>query len=325
MILLYHRIAEGGSDPWGLSVSPADFAEHLSVLSRFGTPMGLQEFLRQRRDSNARGRAIVVTIDDGFANNLLQAKPILHKYGIPATVFVTAGMIGRPGEFWWDELERHLLNPGTLPSDLTLTIGGQRYHWALEESAIYQECDFRTHFGWRAWHTTCPSKRHALYQTLYALLFRLEESARQAVLDELAEWAGGITRSARESHRLLTHDELARMIDGGAVEVGAHSLTHTALGALSPGQQWREIQEGKALLEDTIRKPVASFAFPFGRARDYSRETLALVRAAGFTCACTTIEDRVEAGADPFELPRFTVHPKDRLQFSAWMEGLLEQ
>jgi peptidoglycan/xylan/chitin deacetylase (PgdA/CDA1 family) len=324
MILLYHRIAEGGPDPWGLAVSPAQFNEHLNLLRQFGVPMGLQEFLGRRAEHDQRDPAIVVTFDDGFADNLTQAKPLLNRHKVPATVFVTAGIVGRNRAFWWDELEQRLLHPGTLPSELMLTINGDVHRWMLGQTACYGAGDLGPHLSWRAWDAACPTERHALYQALYALLFPLEEEAREGVLDELAAWAGDPSCAARETHRVCTRHELVQLAGDDSIEIGAHALTHVSLASLSPRQQWREIWEGKALLEEIVGRPVRSFAFPFGRTSDYSRETIALVRAAGFTSACTTAGALVSPLHDALELPRFTVHPRDGKSFAAWMRSILQ-
>jgi peptidoglycan/xylan/chitin deacetylase (PgdA/CDA1 family) len=324
MILLYHRIAEGGPDPWGLAVSPAQFNEHLSLLRQFGVPMGLQEFLWHRAERHQRAPAIVVTFDDGFADNLTQAKPLLNRHKVPATVFVTAGMVGRNRAFWWDELEQRLLHPGTLPSELTLTVKGAVRRWTLGQTACYRAGDMRHHLSWRAWDAACPTERHALYQALYALLFPLEAATREGILDKLTAWAGDPSCAAHEAHRVCTRHELVQLAGDDSIEIGAHALTHVSLGSLSPRQQWSEIWEGKALLEEIVGRPVRSFAFPFGRTSDYSRETIALVRAAGFTSACTTAGALVWPLHDALELPRFTVHARDGKGFAAWMRGILQ-
>ena len=73
---------------------------------------------------------MAVTFDDGYLDNILNAKPILEKFEIPATVFVCAGMIGRDGELWWDQLERALLLTKKLPNWLELDVNGQHFEWS---------------------------------------------------------------------------------------------------------------------------------------------------------------------------------------------------
>jgi peptidoglycan/xylan/chitin deacetylase (PgdA/CDA1 family) len=80
---------------------------------------------------------VVITFDDGYADNLHNAKPLLERYDIPATVFVTTGHIGHEREFWGDELDRLLLQPSTLPELLGLSINGSPYQWELGEVAHY--------------------------------------------------------------------------------------------------------------------------------------------------------------------------------------------
>src|SRR5437773_7329055 len=131
IILLYHRVADVRPDPWSLCVTPQHFAEHLEVLRQQSRPMHLQQLVSRLRDGNLPRHAVAITFDDGYADNLLQAKPALERYDIPATVFVATGNIEQAHEFWWDELERLLLQPGTLPEELRLSIDGKTYRWEL--------------------------------------------------------------------------------------------------------------------------------------------------------------------------------------------------
>jgi peptidoglycan/xylan/chitin deacetylase (PgdA/CDA1 family) len=95
LALLYHRVAEPDRDPLLLAVSPARFAEHLEVLASAAVvPLAA---LR------GRGDGVAITFDDGYADNL-DAAARLAEAGLPATVFVTAGLLGEPP--WWDVLAR---------------------------------------------------------------------------------------------------------------------------------------------------------------------------------------------------------------------------
>ncbi len=208
--------------------------------------------------------------------------------------------------FWWDELDRLVLQPGTLPEVLCLEINGSTYQWKLDESAHYDEDSFRRHQGWRAWKDAPPSSRHRLYRSLWEILRRLEEDERQKVLNELklrtdAELAG------RTTHRTLSREEVFALGQGELVEVGAHTVTHPTLSALPATLQRDEIQESRALLEGALDRPVISFSYPHGGRADYTAETIEIVREAGFACACSNFAGVVGQSSDRFQLPRVQV------------------
>ena len=104
MILMYHRIARLDRDSWSLCVRPEHFAEHLQVLSKYRRLR--LDALQPCGWSLGGGLSLALTFDDGYADNLYQALPLLKRYETPATFFITTGYIGSTGEFWWDQLER---------------------------------------------------------------------------------------------------------------------------------------------------------------------------------------------------------------------------
>lgn len=99
LILLYHRIAELGSDPWALSVSPRHFAEHLEVLQKLGITVRLQQLNQTLQSGKRPQRQVVITFDDGYADNLYLGKPLLESYEIPATIFLATGYMVQKREF----------------------------------------------------------------------------------------------------------------------------------------------------------------------------------------------------------------------------------
>jgi peptidoglycan/xylan/chitin deacetylase (PgdA/CDA1 family) len=307
VVLMYHRVAEVGSDPWSLCVSPRHFEEHLRLLRERFRVVPLSTLLSGSREGGLARRAVAVTFDDGYADSLLAAKPLLERYGVPATVFVTAGQLGASREFWWDELERLLLRPGTLPVALELEAGGRRLERRIDRAERYTHEDYRRHERWTV-HSTCdPTPRHALFRVLYMWLFELAPRARQSAIDALREWAGA-GAEGRPSHRSLTREELADLASGGLVEIGAHTLTHPALDALPRGEQWAEISGSKALLEALAGRPVTAFAYPHGA---FSADTVGLVREAGFAVACSTRYEAVPVDGDPYRVPRVEVRDGD--------------
>ena len=109
-ILMYHRIAVPNVDPWRLSVSPERFAERVQALRERRTVLSMDAFVARLQSGDLPHDALALTFDDGYPDNLHQAKPILEAAGVPATVFLTTGRIGTSEEFWWDELARMVLS-----------------------------------------------------------------------------------------------------------------------------------------------------------------------------------------------------------------------
>jgi peptidoglycan/xylan/chitin deacetylase (PgdA/CDA1 family) len=306
LILLYHRVRPVPCcDPYALGVTPEHFAEHLEILRQHARPMRLQQLMRALQEGNLPRRAVVVTFDDGYADNLYNARPILERQDFPATVFVTTGYVDQAREFWWDQLERLLLHPGTVPETLELDIDGTLYQWDLGKAATYEESDYRRYCDWHYGRDTEPSLRHQLFRSLYYQLAPLPDTKRRDVLEALQLWAQGDSQG-RPTHRVLSPDEVVRLAEGGLIEVGAHTVTHPVLASLPIASQRNEIQGSKAQLERILGKTVASFAYPYGsRARaDYTEETVAVVRQAGFTGACSTLAQPVHRDTDGFQLPR---------------------
>jgi peptidoglycan/xylan/chitin deacetylase (PgdA/CDA1 family) len=261
---------------------------------------------------------VVITFDDGYADNLWEAKPALEQYEIPATVFVTTGYIGRDREFWWDELERVLLQPGILPDTLTLDIDGRTLEWNLGPASRYSEHDYACHRSWNWRHRTKPTVRHRLFRRLFRLLQPLKEHARDRLLQDLRDWAGTAS-IVRPTHRVLTPEELGRLAEGSLLEIGAHSVTHPLLPKLPLAEQVQEIQGSKDFLEDVVGAGIGCFAYPYGAAGNAA----GAVQNAGFTSACTTSADVVFQGDDPYRLPRLYVGNWDGEEFERRIRSLV--
>lgn len=302
LILMYHRVADVKIDPWSLCVTPKHFSEHLEVLQKFAHTLRLDRLTNALRLGKIPRRSVVITFDDGYADNLHTAKPLLEQNDIPATFFLTTGCIEQGREFWWDELDRLILQPCILPETLKLSIRGIIYEWHLNSDVQYNKDIVYQNSSWRAWEKA-PSIRHEIYYSLWELLKPLDKNEQQDVLDQLLTWAGA-EPCARSTHRLLLPEEIKLLGKGNLFEVGAHSVTHASLSTQPIAFQRREIQQSKAYLDDLLENPVTSFSYPYG---DYTAETVALVKDIGFSCACTTKAGVVSSKTDSFQLPRFEV------------------
>lgn len=302
VVLMYHRVSEGHSDPWALSVAPRHFNEHMRILRQSGELLTLPDLATRVARGDDLQRALVVTFDDGYADNVRAALPILQSYQIPATVFIATGYIGIGREFWWDELEAVLLTPGRLPESFELSGGGELRRWGLPDMAIFSEADAKRHHAWREGQPE-PSVRHRLYRELWAWLRLLRHEERCDVLDQLWRLSGR-KREMRASHAVMTAEELDQLAQSPLIEIGAHTVSHPPLAAAAEEVQETELVTSKAWLEETLRRPVTSLSYPHG---SYSEFTVAAARRAGYAVACSTDPAGVGPEVSLFAVPRMMV------------------
>jgi peptidoglycan/xylan/chitin deacetylase (PgdA/CDA1 family) len=278
IILVYHRIARPSSDPYKIAVSPARFEEHLVALRLWGRALRLRELPGLLASDSLPHRGYVVTFDDGYADNLLNAKPLLEKYDTPATVFAASEYAPGGREFWWDvvdELRMYAAAKGT-----KIKAGTERID---------------------------PSRNVVLHE-------RLAKSTRRevdAVIAELVAQIGAEVHTKPEGLP-MTAPQLHELSASGLVDIGAHTITHRRLAVLSESEQQAEIFGAKRSLEKVLDRPVETFAYPFGASgTDYSVVSQRLVREAGYSCACAVQPFPVGRKADLYGLPRCWVSDWD--------------
>ena len=258
LILLYHRVTDLNSDPWQLCVSLRNFEQQMQLLSETCSPVSLRELASLLEAKHPPRSPVVVTFDDGYADNLHQALPTLEQFDVPATFFLTTGWLNRQREFWWDELDRLLLQPGSLPQTLRLTADGKSGKWCLGEAANYTAEDSEQNRRWCTLEKP-PTVRHDAYYAIRKRLHALLQQNRQSVIDEILEWAGA-EAVERPSHRRLSREEVNALSRSSIVEIGSHTVNHPVLTTLSLAAQKREIELSKTMLEEIIDRPVTSIA-----------------------------------------------------------------
>jgi peptidoglycan/xylan/chitin deacetylase (PgdA/CDA1 family) len=118
-IFMYHNIgrAPRGLKRWrSLYVSPGAFARQMWLLKRLGyTGLSMSDAMPYLRGEQ-QGRIAVITLDDGYVDNLDSALPILQRYGFTATCYVVSGSIGRYNN--WDAEKLGIQKPLMAPAQL---------------------------------------------------------------------------------------------------------------------------------------------------------------------------------------------------------------
>lgn len=100
-IMFFHRVNDYDSDP--LTTPSKVFNEIMEIISRDYRPVSLQALIKRIGEKKPfEPNTVVVTFDDGYKDNFLYAAPILERYDIPATFFITSGFIDTDRVFPWD-------------------------------------------------------------------------------------------------------------------------------------------------------------------------------------------------------------------------------
>jgi peptidoglycan/xylan/chitin deacetylase (PgdA/CDA1 family) len=293
LVLLYHRVAQLERDPYGLAVRPDRFAQHCEILRQRCDVVPLTEAAGDRRQ-------VVITFDDGYADNAHVARPILEDAGLPATFFIAVGRLGSHNEFWSDRLEQLILGQEPGVPNIEVELAG-RHLWA----------DIRS-----------PSARQ---RTHWALYWRLRPLSPPAIHQTLAqvERQLGVASVARATHRMMTVDELLELSSSGLVDIGAHTLNHPFLATLPKEEQRNEIVGSRRRLESLLDAPVRSFSYPYGGPGSFNEVTTSLVREAGYSAACTVTGGLARPGSDPFLIPRNAVGDWNADTFDRWLNRWL--
>lgn len=279
-ILIYHRVIDLEIDPFHLMVHPKRFEDQIRYLRNKFNLIPLQELVKKISKGESVRNCIVITFDDGYADNLYSAKPILEKYQVPATFFAVVGMIGSKREFWWDELERIFLIE-------------RKSFKRLERNKQKRESDILK-----------KNNSSDNYFEMHRLLKYLPNKKREKILDSMFDRLGLNRNAGRETHRILKREELQELARGELFEIGSHSITHMALTALPEERRWLEIKNSKALLEQYIDSKIRSFSYPFGLNRDIDENCIQIVKKSGYVCGTSNIQGEIDNNVDLYLLPR---------------------
>jgi len=294
VVLLYHRVTQLPSDPQLLSVEPDNFYDHVSWLRSNYTLLTIDEFTALVSEGKKMPKkAVIVTFDDGYADNCLEALPILETLQSQALFYITTSGLDTAQELWWDELERIFLLPDTLPPSLDIEIKGQSYHWP----------------------TNAKKERTSAYHLIHPLLKFLAPAERDRIISHLLQWAG-LDITGRPSHRMLTSQELIRMHRSPAAVIGAHTHRHPALSALTRDEQREEIFRSRDILKNLLQDEILHFSYPFGGKKDYNRDSIQLCREAGFRMTGSNFYGQVHRWTDPWQVPRILVRNWLKAEFA---------
>jgi peptidoglycan/xylan/chitin deacetylase (PgdA/CDA1 family) len=287
IILAYHRVVpkdyEGISIiQAGMYVTVETFEKHMAFISRNFRSMRLEDLIHDPIPRNA----CIVTFDDGWADNYTYAYPILKKYRIPATIFLSTSMIGSNSWPWPDRIAYYM---HAVPSeDFLDTFRTILMKIGLEFSAL----NLKSH-----------DKEIILEQVINSVK-KMDNQKIISVMGELDQIMIHQKEHLLQSRPWLTWNEIMEM-GSGDISFGSHTHNHVILDGIPLQQAREEIGHSKKILSERTGKPVFSFSYPNG---DYNSDLMRVVKESGYSIAVTTRRGFLGDSDNLFTLRRLMIH-----------------
>ncbi len=286
-ILYYHRVLAAPDPMMPDEVDEARFNWQMELLASCFNVLPLREAVARLRAGSLPARAACVTFDDGYADNCEIALPILRRWGLSATFFVSTGFLGG-GCMWNDAI------------------------FAAVRRARGPALDLRG-LGFEAFPVNTDAERRRAATTLVRVLKYLPPHERERNVSRLLAEAG--LSAPRD---LMMQPAQVRKLHEAGMEVGGHTVSHPILARLPAEAARAEIAAGRAALETIIGAPVRLFAYPNGAPNvDYTAEHAAMVAECGFEAAVSTARGAATRATPLFQLPRFTPWDMQPARFGA--------
>lgn len=298
-ILTYHGVV--GTPPkassralYKLMVPADEFRAQMQMLRARYNVVPLEELTRKLANGDSVERLAAVTFDDGWETTRTVAAPILRELGIPSTVFVATGLIGRVERGLWTQ---RLWNSLVHAESKVLRCG------VLEFAADTQP------------------RRRAAIAAIASACKRMSSGERRATVARLiAKYGAG--PPLPDDLAWMTWDQV-RELPAIGMSVGAHTVDHEILSGLSLDDVRAQVRLSKRAIEERLGVPCRLFAYPNGSAQDFSDRHARILREEGFLAACTQIPGRNGPLADAFRLRRINVGlDHTRASFIAEIDGL---
>lgn len=274
-VLMYHRVTRRGDPFPGIDLDR--FVEQMRWLRRCCTPLAPEELAPALRAWPSSRPPVLVTFDDGYRDFHDNAYPVLAELGIPSLVFLATSFLDGRGLIWTDAVTwafRRSARPTVrLPWDrgVALPLGSDADRARAMRLA----------------------KDH-----LKAVRDAQREASQAALIHELGVDPG----DGSAGRQMLSWDEVRATL--ALARFGGHTHTHPILSQVEPARAEREIRLSHERIAAETGVAPRYFAYPNGRAQDFSEQTKDVLRGLGYELAFSTIEGLHAPEMDPYAIRR---------------------
>tara|TARA_B100001123_G_C15232349_1_gene995666 strand:+ start:117 stop:1118 length:1002 start_codon:yes stop_codon:yes gene_type:complete len=278
-ILVYHRVLPDNEISedlnMGLAVSCSQFEKQVQLLSKNYSLVSIDEFI-ETIDKQKNKFLVTLTFDDGYKDNLKYALPILEKYNIPATIYMSTRFLEKKVSMWWYEIKKLIENNQYLKFK-------------------FKEKNFNLVLKNR-------KQKEIAFHKIRELFLNLK-TADQLNLLEL------ITKTQKRedyAHSCLTPEELKILDKNPLITIGSHTHNHLNLKILNDDELISEVKKSLEILEKLLGHNIKHFSYPYGGIREANTREYDLVKSLNVISAVTSRAFPIKK-TDPFVLPRIYV------------------
>ena len=277
-IVVYHGICTGDHLRFNsLFLKLETFDAHLQFYKKHFNIVSLEDFYQQRFSDERFN--ICITFDDGFANNYKYVLPLLERYEIPSTFFIT-GIRDAGYDILWNDF---------------LTIGSK----SGPHKIIFKKEEFvKNRLG---------KYISAINKKPLALILRNSDFSVKAEFMQSFNPLFSFRNFVSDDYWLqMTPEQIKKLSESKWVTIGSHGYYHNDLEKIERGEANEEMKKSKLYLEQLTGKDVKALAFPYG---SYSRNLIETAKKTGYSQLLATSFHFEEDKTDATLKERITINP----------------
>jgi peptidoglycan/xylan/chitin deacetylase (PgdA/CDA1 family) len=255
----------------------------MRYLRRHYSVLGLGEAFQWLRDGemsvpkSKERLKVVITVDDGFADNFEIMAPLVRSMNIPVTVFLATDFLDTGRSPWPTEINAIIRTTRSEQMD---------YPFSASLRSVYDRAAAAAHIKtvWRGLGV---------------------EERREAIL-ELGRHLGV---HSPPTPRPLSWEQVHWM-RRQAITFGSHTVYHSMLPFIDPSLAFQELIDSRQRVEEELGEPCPWLAYPNG---DYNDAVIRMTSQAGYEIALAQQRGVNSLGTNPFAMHRIEVPPDESL------------
>ncbi len=278
IVLAYHRVCDIKKSQYIydielISADSDSFEYQIKYIKKHYNPISMNQLIDYIENKKSLPKKpILITFDDGFDDNYTKAFPILKKYNVPATIFITTSYIGTDKTIWFDHLASLI--------------------FLLEKDRLFIKEIGKTYNL-----SQTKKERGPVMEALCEDLKLIPNTLRESILERLNnEYSSILKNIDNRQSRMLNWEQIKEMSDS-IIDIGSHTVTHSILTKLTDEKIYYELSESKEILEKELGVEIASISYPNGNEDAYNETVINNLNKLNYKIAFTYI-----AGNNPLPI-----------------------